>query len=326
MGNLSLRSVATLCTVVFAGTTVLACGSEPPAPVTPVSGSTPPQIETTLRGRLAETPDAALLGSARALLAGGGRRANCGPYQLYTDVADPRLIAACGRLASRLDDIYSARYGIQPRGEPAAAIVLFARVESYRAFAREGAVPMGYAGYALAARGLAIFYAGEQRAGGGTKPLESFVTTLVHELSHLVNRRALGVNLPPWLAEGLADGIGDTATSEGFRPLEGTIGVEALALRLRQAQASARAGNLERLVSLKRGEFDRDVVSFDYEQSALLVRFLLSERELRSGFRGFLKGIAGGEAYDSERLADALDTDWAELDRRFEQWLFEQVE
>ncbi len=341
MDELSSRDAGVLLLVVLAGTAVLACGPEPPAPP-PARHFRPPPSEPALRGRLAEEPDTALLASARALLAGGGHRANCGPYPLYSDVEDPRLIAVCGRLASRLDQVYSARYGIQPRGEPASAIILFADAESYRAFARAGGVPMGYAGYALAARGLAVFYAGEQRAAraSGTASLDSFVTdsfvtdsfvtdsfvtTLTHELSHLVNRRALGVNLPPWLAEGLADGVGDTATPEGFRPLEGVSGVEALAHRLRQAQAAGQTGDLERLVSLKRGEFDRDTVSFDYEQSALLVRFLLSERGLAAGFRGFLDGMAHGDAYDPERLADTLGASWAELDRRFTYWLREQA-
>ncbi len=205
------------------------------------------------------------------------------------------------------------RYGIRPRGTPAAAIVLFARADSFRAFAREGGVPVGYAGYALAARGLAVFHAGDR--------IDSFVTTLVHELTHLVNRRALGVNLPPWLAEGLADGVGDTATPDGFEPLDGITGLEALARRLQQAQASGQAGDLERLVALPRGEFDRGVVSHDYEQSALLVRFLLDDQPLASGFRRFLSDFAGGATYDPQRLAEALGADWADLDRRFGQWL-----
>ncbi len=216
-----------------------------------------------------------------------------------------------------LDQVYEARYGIRPRGEPASAIVLFDRAESYRGFAREGGVPMGYAGYALAARGLAVFYAGDQS-------LDDFVTTLVHELIHLVNRRALGVNLPPWLAEGLADGIGDTATPEGFDPLDGIAGLEALARRLQRAQAEGRAGSLERLVALERGEFDRGVVAHDYEQSALLVRFLLGDRQLAAGFRRFLGAFAGGESYDPEHLATDLGASWADLDARFMQWLEDQ--
>ncbi len=311
------RTPGRFATLAFATAVVfvagLGCGSEPPAPVA-ARRPQPSPIESELRGRLAETPNTELLAAARELLDGGGRLERCGPYPLYTDVTEDRLIAACGLLAERLDEVYAARYDIRPRGEPASAIVLFARAESYRACARAGGVPLGYAGYALAARGLAIFHAADQTAG-------SFATTLAHELTHLVNRRALGVNLPPWLAEGLADGIGDTATPRGFEPVDGIKGLEALADRLRQAQVSGKAGGLRRLVALKRGEFDHGVVSHDYEQSALLVRFLLDEPELAAGFRRFLNDFAGGEIYDQERLAADLGADWEELDRRFERWL-----
>ncbi len=323
-----MRRLTALFGIVFAGAVGLACRSEPPAPApAQARRPAPPPVETELRGRLAETPDPALLDSARALLAGGGRQENCGPYRLYTDATDERLIAACRRPAELLDEIYAARYGIRPRGEPAAAIVLFADARSYRAFAREGGVPLGYAGYALAARGLAVFHAtgSDSRRASGATALDSFVNTLVHELTHLVNRRALGVNLPPWLAEGLADGIGDTATPEGFDPLDGIVGLGPLARRLKGARESGKAGNLERLVSLKRGEFDRGTVSYDYEHSALLVRFLLAEPELASGFRKFLSDFAGGEPYHPDRLVTALGTSWSGLENRFTPWLVEQT-
>ncbi len=310
------RALAIACVAIFG------CRSEAPAPAPPALRRPPPPALSLQRGRLAEAPDVELLATARELLDGGGREKRCGPYPLYTDVADARLVAVCGRLASRLDDVYAARYGLEPRGEPASAIVLFAGAESYRAFARHSGVPLGYAGYALAARGLAVFYA-------GGRPLDDFATTLGHELTHLVNRRALGVNLPPWLAEGLADGVGDTATPQGFRPLETGIQAQfhgALASRLREARTSGRAGNLERLAGLKRGEFDRGDVAYDYEHSALFVRFLLAEPELAPGFRKFLDDFARGAIYDSAGLASVLGSSWADLDQRFSHWLREQIE
>jgi len=175
-----------------------------PAPATPAAAS--PAPAPARRGEPAQPPDAALLARARELLGGGGREESCGPYRLYTDAADPRLVAACARLAGRLDALYEERYGVRPLGEPAEAIVLFGEIDRYRALARETGVPLGYAGYTLATRGLAVFHAGDQ-------PIATFLSTLAHELTHLVSRRALGVNLPPWLSEGLADGIGDTATA-----------------------------------------------------------------------------------------------------------------
>ncbi len=284
-----------------------------PAPV-PAMVPLATSVVTEPRGRLPEPPQAELLESARLALGAGGRLESCGPYPLWTDVLDSRLIAACGRLAAELDELYGKRYGIRPRGEPAEAIVLFAEIASYRPFASSSGVPLGYAGYALAARGLAVFYVGDQ-------PFETFLMTLTHELTHLLNRRALGVNLPPWLSEGLADGIGDTATPDGFGVLEGARGSEAQARRLRQAYASDRAGGLRRLLSLGRGEFDRGAVSFDYEQSALLVRFLLSQDDLSPGFRAFLSRFAAGEPYAPEQLPTVLGVTWVDLDRRFAGWV-----
>ena len=253
--NFSGRTVGLLLTVTLVGGSGLACKPASTAPAPQARRPPPPPNEDELRGRLAEAPDADLLASARERLAGGGRLENCGPYPLYTDIQNVSLISTCGRLADRLDEVYEARYGLRPRGEPASAIVLFGSAEAYRDFAREGGVPVGYAGYALAARGLAVFHASD------TAPTEDFLATLMHELTHLVNRRALGVNLPPWLSEGLADGIGDTATPSGFDPIDGISGLEALAKRLRQARIDDRAGDLARLVTLGRGEFDRGVVS-----------------------------------------------------------------
>lgn len=283
---------------------VAAVSTEPSAP------SVPPKTA----GRLSETPDPKLLGAARERMGSAAREQRCGAYALLTDIADARLLAACGRLAEPLDALFAARYGVRPLGAPGETIVLFAKLETFRAFTREQGLPAGYAGFAVGARGVAVFYASDQ-------PLTTFLSTLTHELSHLVSRRALGSDLPPWLSEGLADGIGDTAAEEGFRPLGVRAGGDVMAGRLREAYASRRAGGLERLARLGSGEFDRAAVAFDYEQSALLVRFLLADSELAPRFRSFLATLAAGERYRPEGFIAALGLGWAELDRRFEGWL-----
>ena len=60
------------------------------------------------------------------------------------------------------------------------------------------------------------------------------------------------------------------------------------------------------------------MISYDYEQSALFVRFLLSEPQLAIGFRKFLKDFAGGEVYTPEGLAADLGASWEDLERRFQ--------
>ncbi len=288
--------------------------SDPPVPdAEPVPLIEAPPEEK-WRGLDPEPPDPDLLASARGLLGDDGREDRCGPYALYTDIEDPSFVGICALLASHLDDTYEARYGIRPRGEPAEAIILFSEISDFRSFSQQQQVPLGYAGYALGARGLAVFYAGDQS-------LDGFLPTLAHELTHLLNRRALGANLPRWLSEGLADGLGDSATADGLRPLASEPGSGLQAKRLRTALASGQVGSVQRLVSLKPAEFDRETRSFDYEQSALLVRFLLSDPELASGFRAFLGAIARGEIYDPEDLRNALGVEWEELDRRLAGWV-----
>lgn len=291
--------------------------SEPVQPVLPAIASpktsaapAPPKTA----GRRSETPDPGLLSAARGRMGSAARAGRCGPYALLTDVVDPRLLAVCSQLAEPLDELFAARYGVRPLGAPGETIVLFARLESFRVFTHEQGLPAGYAGFAVGARGVAVFYASDQ-------PLATFLSTLTHELTHLVSRRALGSDLPPWLSEGLADGIGDTAAEGWFRPLGARADGGVMASRLREAYASQRAGSLERLTRLRDHEFDRATVAFDYEQSALFVRFLLVDAELAPRFREFLGALAAGERYTPESLIAALGLGWAVLDRRFEGWL-----
>ncbi len=248
-------------------------------------------------------------------MAGGGREERCGTYRLFTDVTDRPLLQACDQLAGQLDAVYTSRYGLEPFGTPEEGIFLFATLEGYRAFAaQDQRMGVGYAGFTSGVRGFTALYAGDQ------KPVE-VLSTLTHELTHLVSRRALGPNLAPWLSEGLADGIGDTATREGFQPLRAFRGAEPQAKRLVEAYRSARAQGLRRLTTLKRGDFDRAIVSFDYEQSALLLRFLLQSQELAPRFRTLLDQMAGEGLRETPDLAASLGLGWSELEARFEAWL-----
>ncbi len=197
-------------------------------------------------------------------------------------------------------------------GEPAGAVLLFARRRDFRRWAAETAgLAAGYAGFSRSARGLVALPADP----------ELLASTLAHELTHLVNRRALGSEIPPWLSEGLADAIGDAAGAGGLGELSGIRGAEGPARRLAAAYASDRPPRLARLAARRRGEFDRALPSFDYEQSALAVRMLLLEEDLAPGFRRFLTTLAAGETYEPALLPRVLGVGWTELDRRLERWL-----
>lgn len=310
--------------IVLSLVAVVGCGGEQTEP----AQATWPAAEPASQGsgpavvrRVAPGPQEAIaaaegsLDDARALLGSARARGDCGPYPLLTDVDDRELLDACGRLAAVLDEAYHERYGIAPRGRPAATVVLFARQRDFRDFAAGRGLASGYAALTRATEGFLALYRGEQGR-------RAVLRTLVHELTHLVNRRAIGPDLPRWLSEGLSDGLGDTATVDrGLLPLSGVEGSEGEAKRLRLAYGEGRVASLERLMTLERDAFDRQAVSYDYEQSAMLVRFLLADPERADAFRGFLAELAAREPYDAERLRAALGSSWSALDRDFESWL-----
>lgn len=288
------------------------CGEPEPPPVV-VRPARPRPKPPATAARPANPPNEKALALARSIL-GRSRDGRCGPYQLTTDSTDPRLLSACETVGASLDRVYAERFGVTPAGAPAEGILLFQELSTYRAYVeKDGRLAAGYAGFASDFDGLVVLHAGSGR--------KSAITTLAHELTHLVHRRALGTNLPPWLSEGLADAIGYGTTEEGIGPLRGVVGAEALAERLRGALARGWARPLEELVGLPRSGFDRGVRSFDYEQSALLVRYLLLDRELAPRFKGYLAALARGERYDPERLRAALGVSWSRLETGFAGWL-----
>ena len=294
-----------------------------PEPQTEASDASP--VESTSPGFVvrtvavppheSETPDKELVAAARNLMTDDGRERACGPYRLYTDVRDEALLTTCERLTSSLDATYAVRYGVTPLGQPAEAIFLFSTLDQYQGFVEQQTrMPIGYAAHADAGRGYLALYTGERSR-------QDFVETLIHELTHLINRRALGGNLPPWLSEGLADGIGDTTTADGLQQIDGANGAEAQATRLEMGYEAGQVPSLSRLLEKNSGEFDSGTISYDYEQSAFLVRLLLTDPDLGPRFRSFLRALAAGSVYTPELFYEHLGLDASELDRRLEAWL-----
>ena len=148
---------------------------------------------------------------------------------------------------------------------------------------------------------------------------DELAATLAHELAHLAERRLFGFPRPRWLAEGLADAIGDSATLAGFRRLEGFVGVEAQRRRW-LAMGQGRAGALERLVAGGPEPFDHGPASLDYELAALFVRFLLLDPDLAPRFRAWL-GDQTVQRPTIPALFPALGVDAATLERRFAAWV-----
>ncbi len=270
-------------------------------------------------GREANDPDPEKKALAKGIMGSNSRIANCGPYELLSDVEDRDLLHSCDRLASALEATFIARFGVEPIGSHHEVILFFEEAVDFRTFVRQsGEGRIGYAAHASSSGGYLALYAGQQNR-------QRLLRTLAHELTHLVTYRAFGPDLPSWLSEGLADAIGDTASEDAIRQLEGLQGCEDEALRLHRAYRDSAAEPLGRLLTMGDPEFDSGVVSYDYEQSALLVRFLLSDASLSLGFKSFLGQLALGRAYIPDVLLDRLGLTFDELEKRFEGWLDAQV-
>ncbi|MGD2114001.1 MAG: hypothetical protein PVG07_03045 [Acidobacteriota bacterium] len=314
-------------------------------------------------GRLAYgpvEPDPELLARARSLLGAGGAGYPLGPWTLYTDVDDPRLLASLDRLARSVVTVYPERFGLDPGLDPGRdsardpepetreapeareAVVLFAREEAHRDFLGEGSAlaALGAEGYAGA--GLVTLARGDRSE-------EAVRSLLVHELVHLLDRRALGPRTPPWLEEGLAHSMASSritpsgrlvpeALGGGTRVIDRRLAGPDGEIRITVETTGGRAGldravdaldrdalvPLERLVHLPWSRMvDPDGRQLRYAQSALFVRFLLDgdRGRWRLGFRSYLAAVADGDPGAPDALLEALGTDWATLERELGTWL-----
>lgn len=280
----------------------------------------------------AAAPDPERVAAARAVMTGGGVAASCGPHPLYTDAREQGFSSFCARLVHALEDLYTARYGLEPVSPPAEAIFAFRRKQDYEAFRdQEGVEVESSLAHASPSRGyLALPLEAGDRAEAHA--------VLIHELTHLLNRRALGPALPPWLDEGLADDLaasqidGDGSLHPELlvgerRDGEGAVvrwgGLASIILVL-DALDRNQLPTLQELVQLDRTAFHRTAgPNLHYSLSLFWVRYLVSgfEPPLTAGFRGFLGDVAGGRALTEELLLKRLGRDWSELESEFRLWL-----
>ncbi len=225
------------------------------------------------------------LKAAKDLLGVRASEIKVGSYTLFTDVMDQELISYLDGAATAAEEAYFARYGRLPSGNPVRSAVLFANKATYRSFDEEqGSVTAGTSvGHARS--GMVAFYAeGHQRA--------DLARTLVHEITHLLNTRALSANLPPWLEEGLASDLGSLWIEVFPRPGEGVSVANRLSVTIQSFERSMLALN----ASLTAGELPLlgTLLSLDrqtfYEDLLELVG--LDGRELELGFRRWLQSEA----------------------------------
>lgn len=279
--------------------------------------------------------DPEILTEARRLLDGPETVARLGPFDLYTDVADPRLIAHLDHLTVQLIDAYRERYGLTA-AELVGAVVLFRRQQDYDASIAGEELPprLELTGYTTG--GLARFFVGDL-------PRHQLQSMLLHELTHVLNWQILGSPLPPWLDEGLAGDLGmsriglmgrlhaDAADWRGLYAFGFALRLES-SLRVRDFLEDDRRGRVPEISAVV--DYDRDAFletgdpADHYLLSALWVRYLLDgpDRALAERFRGFLAGLARPApdrppAAGSEALGAALGQDWEQLAGGFRGWL-----
>jgi hypothetical protein len=282
----------------------------------------------------ARSPDEQRLAQARRLL-GDGAAGRLGPYLLWTDVRDAERLAFLDRVAARFEESHRGRYGRAPVGSPAEAVVLFAEEADYRTFQEqeEGLARRDARGHS--SRGIVALW-------DGGRPRIDLAATLVHELAHLVNRRALGPLLPSWLDEGIADDLAQSELDEEGRIRPGTLsgvrvkagrsyrvfGAQAMLLALAQEIEQDRLPPLPRLLDLSWDEFLGSEGGLHYIHAAFWIRYLLDGEggAHAPAFHAFLDAVAAGGPATGEALRERLGRPWEELEKGFHAWVLSQTE
>lgn len=273
-----------------------------PRPVLPLPGS-PPDTDQVLR--------------ALASFSGTPQEQALGGYRLYSDVSAEPLAEVCGSRVDALESTFSALFGVTPVGSAEEVIFLFAKEVDYGSFrAWKGPSAAGHA-----SRGLAATFVGDR------SPAE-ICETVLHELGHVITRRAIGPALPPWLTEGIGEVV--------ERQLLGlTAPVSDARLALSRNNLPEFQFLLDADYAVFHGSQDRRL---HYLTSGLLVQYLLEDPVTRGRFRAFLAYLAEGgpwatdlgpedfpEIRESGTLADDLihflETDMGRLQAGFRLWL-----
>ena len=131
----------------------------------------------------------------------------------------------------------------------------------------------------------------------GRRSRAAVAGSLVYAMTRLLNERALGPDLPPWLDEGLARDLA-------------ALRIEKKGATAPPASPAGAVQGVASILDLDRARFAAEVHG---PASFALVRYLLDGEEKRhgDGFRAFLKEVADGRDAD---LLKALGVSPAELD------------
>jgi hypothetical protein len=283
----------------------------------------------------ASSIDSKRLSLATSLMTGGGQEIDCGPYRLHTDAVNSSWIDLCPGLVEDLERVFRTRYGLEPVSPPAETILLFETGEDYLTFRDQEEVPFeAYVAHSFPSRGYVALYEADRST-------PQILSSLVHELTHLLSRRSVGPALPAWLAEGMADDLAESSIDETAklspgvlcgeaRQLEGLTvnsGGSGSLLRLKTLDQLEKLPELRELLQLEGEDFyGPERVQLHYALSSFWIRYLLRDPadELAEGFRGYLDDIAAGTPITNSLLIGHLGSDLETLEAGFRQWLRSQ--
>ncbi len=267
------------------------------------------------------------------------RELRAGPYTLWTDVPDRTRLDRMIMVAQGVDAAFDERYGLAAKPPGREVIVAYTDPSSYLAVANEVEELEGVFSRGHTTGGIAVL-----AADGPKRHVEAI---MIHEITHLVTRRALGGWLPTWIEEGLAenlayshvDGKGridvdrvgrfprqrQAVVDQGITWIrERQVGAEAGFEVIRQAYANGVAPTVAQLIEISFDEFVKtDTRDLHYALAAFFVRYLLDGDDgiLRNGFHRFLQQIADGNVASAESLLANLGRDWASLQLGFDTYL-----
>lgn len=299
----------------------------------PVAAQTPPKPREEER-----------LTRARELLGNAARARTLGPYTLYTDLTDNALLEQLAGVATHLTLSYRQRYDLEVSLDGSEAVVLFADEGDYRAFeAGEKSIADVHT-QGFARQGLSVLFVGE-------RDVTATRQALIHELVHVLNRRALGTHIPAWLEEGLAEDLGFSRIQADGQIVVGSLGGSSVPVPTSPSRVGSPQGieisgprgslvalliawhdptrpALAELVAMPWQEFVGAAAgAIHYAESAFLVRYLLDgrKRSLGEGFRRYLRAMAAGELKLGATVWTYLGIEADELEPAYYLWLRNQA-
>lgn len=273
-------------------------------------------------------PDEQRLLRARSILGTEVEPRTLGPFTLYSDVADDKLLDWLSVVARDVLRAYRERFGLDPEADAREVLVIFAEETDYRRFeaAEERIAKADSRGYT--SEGLSVLFTGEH-----TKT--SLVSVFIHELTHLLSRRVFLAEVAPWLEEGMAEDLAfSRVTAEGRIRLGTLAGVQYQGLDERlppsgpgahlAALIASWAGptrfDLPSLVAMHWEEFIQpDSRALNYAASAMLLRYFSDggEEDLRQGFLLYVAAVSEAQLPATVSLWKTLGASPGEVEEGF---------